>query len=190
MLRAAVPLLRMCSILDLWMAGSGTTSVSVSILDSATNKTSTDVRLNNARQAQPVTILQVDNEGFTHMQINLTAFSAASHTVLNAPALSQLDKVQFKDVSNMGLRLVLDEIKLLPAGAAPTAASTVLQPSMVPLLADDQDELKSAQNRYIMKLRPVVTPEDVARICQELAGNVSEPRFKGGCHTVLPEVSC
>lgn len=63
------------------------------------------------------------------------------------------------------------------------------QSSMVPLLADDQDGLKSAQNRYIMKLRPGATLEDARRVCQELAGNIAVPRFKGKCRTPLPEVS-
>lgn len=82
-------------------------SVAISVLDTNGNKASRDVRLNNARQAQPVTILEVDEGGLTHMQVNLTALST---TAGGTAALSQFDTIQFKDVSNTGLSLVLDDI--------------------------------------------------------------------------------
>jgi hypothetical protein len=174
------------------MAGSGMSSVSISILDTATNKSSLAVaHLGNARRAQPVSILEVDEGGFTHMRINLTALSTPSSAVLDTPVLCQFNTIQFKDLSNTGLRLVLDKIMLLPAGAVEIAAAPVLQErSMVKVLADDQEDLKSAPNRYIMKLDPDTTLEDIAHICQELAGNVAEARFKGHCHTPQTAVSC
>jgi hypothetical protein len=61
--------------------------------------------------------------------------------------------IDIKDVSNMGFRLVLDDVRLISFASVSAADSPLLPLSnMVPVLADDLDELKSGNNRYLLKL--------------------------------------
>lgn len=150
-------------------------------------KQSEGVRFTTVQRATGVTILDQDDDGFTHMQM-----SSAALGVVGAPSiaggLTQFDTIEFRDTGNMGFRIVLDDVKLLPhmpAGTSPTPAPA--QPEqqrrkLVPLLGDDLDEFKSGSDRYILKLLPNTTLEQVKSVCDELAGKGAQARFKGQCH--------
>lgn len=50
-------------------------------------------------------------------------------------------------------------------------------------------QLKSAPNRYIVKLKPSVAVAEVSLLCSELLGKLpAAPRFKGACNTPLSVV--
>lgn len=217
------------------MAGSGLTSISLSISDSATNLGSRDVRFTSAATMRGVTVLGNEDSGFIHMQLDLAVLrppaSNASATASSAQSCIALagagsfDTITLLDIGFMGFRLSLDDIQLLSRDQIGASAAPFLTKStVVPVLGDDMDDLKSGKNRcgcsriqhllawsnpetamrgsacalslicypvhrYLMKVRPNVTLDKVASICQELAGNTNSQRFAGLCHTPLSTVN-
>lgn len=138
------------SILDFWVKGSGITSISLYVMDSVSTTVSRDVRFTSNETMLGTTILGNDDDGFMHVQVDLnvlrTNTSAADSTA--TCNTKRFDTIVMADVSNMGFRLVLDDIKLIPAATFTASASDILPISrMIPVLADDLDDLKSGRNR-------------------------------------------
>lgn len=74
----------------------------------------------------------------------------------------------------MGFRLVLDDVKLVSSATFSASDSPRLPASeLVPVLADDMDELKSGNNRYLMKLKPSTPLDQFSKVCTELSGAVA-----------------
>lgn len=160
--------------LEFWAKGSGLSSVSLYIKDSATKTLSRDVRFNQLSQIPGgVTILGNDDDGFIHIQVALSslrtvvtadnssdangtaASSSDSIGLCGATGVSQhFDKIVFADISGMGFFLVLDDIKLVSSDAI--AASAFSWPTAVPMrppvFGDDMIGLKAAPNRYFQCL--------------------------------------
>lgn len=132
------------------MKGSGITSISVYVLDSVNTTVSKDVRFTSNETMLGTTILGIDDDGFHHVQVDLKELrtntsAAASATTCNS---NRFDTIVMMDVSNMGFRLVLDDIKLIPAATFTASASDILPKwRRVPVLADDLSDLKSGKNR-------------------------------------------
>jgi len=141
-------------------------------------------------------VLGNDNDGFIHFQVDLAALHPASSSLSSTAAptcdgLQRFDRVVIADVSCMGFLLVLDGNKLISADLL-SASAMPLMPvsSVVPVLGDDLVRLKSAKNRYLMKLRDGVDLAAVKVVCQELAGDTTTPRrFSGLCLTSPDKVS-
>jgi hypothetical protein len=155
--------------LEFWAKGSGLSSISLYIKDSATKTLSRDVRFNQLSQIPGgVTILGNTDDGFIHIQVALSSLrtvvtadnsSEASASAANssepvgscgATGVAQhFDKIVFADVSGMGFVLVLDDIKLVSSDAI--AASDFSWPTAVPMrlpvFGDDMIGLKAAPNR-------------------------------------------
>lgn len=156
--------------LEFWAKGSGLSSISLYLKDSATKTLSRDVRFNQLSQIPGgVTILGNDDDGFIHIQVALSSLrtvvtadnsSEASGTaatsskpaaLCGATGVSQhFDRIVFADISGMGFFLVLDDIKLVSSDAI--AASAFSWPTAVamrpPVFGDDMIGLKAAPNRY------------------------------------------
>lgn len=195
--------------LDFLMKGSGISSVSIYIKDSATKTLSRDVRFQQAHQLlNGVNILGNDEDGFIHVQIDLgTLRTTAGNNVSNASGLQAdeacmqegvqqtFDKIVFADISGMGFKLVLDDIKLVSKDAdpAPSADSLPMQTGMAtlpPVYGEDLTELRAGTNRYSMKLNPTANFTLVREICQELEGKTyTTRRFAGHCNTPVASVS-
>ena len=154
-----------------------------------------------------VTILGNDDDGFIRMHIDLAALRTTNST--DAPnkdtgkqppaqgnscstppgVASRFDTIEVKDISNMGFRLVLDDIRLISSASFSVADSPLLPLSnMVPVLADDLDELKSGNNRYLLKLKRNTTPDQLKDVCRELSSGADNRRFTGMCHSNLATV--
>jgi hypothetical protein len=120
-------------------------------MDSVSTTVSKDVRFTGNEVMLGTTILEIDEDGFHHVQIDLNGLrtntsGADSATTCNT---NRFDTIVIMDVSNMGFRLVLDDIKLIPAATFTASASDILPLwRRVPLLADDLSDLKSGENRY------------------------------------------
>lgn len=186
-----------CSVLDFWAKGSGLTSISLSVMDTATNVLSRDVRFTNAEAMRgAVNVLGNDDDGFIHLQVDLAALhptssSPSSSVAPTCDGLQSFDRIVIADVSGMGFLLVLDDIKLI-SGDLLSASAMPLMPvsSVVPVLGDDLVRLKSAKNRYLMKLREGVDLAAVKAVCQELSCDATTPRrFAGQCLTSPDKVS-
>jgi hypothetical protein len=137
--------------LDFWVKGSGITSISLYVMDSVSTTVSRDVRFTSNETMLGTTILGNDNDGFMHVQIDLNVLRT-THTPATGNVTScntnRFDTIVMADVGNMGFRLVLDDIKLIPAATFTASASDILPISpMVPVLADDLDDLKSGGSR-------------------------------------------
>ena len=161
-----------------------------------------------------VTVLGNDDDGFIRMHIDLAALRTANSTdapgtaskdtgkdtgkrppaqgdSCSAPAgvASRFDTIEIKDVSNMGFRLVLDDVRLISSASFSAADSPLLPLStMVPVLADDLDELKSGNNRYLLKLKRNTTADQLKDVCKELSSGADNRRFTGMCHSNLATV--
>lgn len=135
--------LHACSVLDFWVKGSGLTSISIYLKDTATNKISWDVRFTSNTTARGVTSLGVDEDNFYHLQINLAVLRTRAEPVADSAAkkdstkvkeagdngkdkkdtpvaqecdaITHFDTIVVSDISNMGFLLVLDDIKLVSA---------------------------------------------------------------------------
>jgi hypothetical protein len=198
-----------CSVLAFWIKGSGISSVSIYIKDSATKTLSTDVRFQQAQQLQNgVKILGNDEDGFIHVQIDLSTLRAtAGNNASDASDLQAVeactqggvqqtfDKIVFADVSGMGFRVVLDDIKLVSRNTS-QASSDDSQPlhtgmaTLPPVFGEDLTELRAGVNRYSMSLKPEANFTLVSEICQELEGKTSgKRRFSGHCNTPVESVS-
>jgi hypothetical protein len=194
------------------MKGSGISSVSIYIKDSATKTLSRDVRFQQAQQLlDEVSISGNDEDGFIHVQIDLgTLRTAAVDNASNTPSLQAdeacmqggvqqtFDKIVFADISGMGFRLVLDDIKVIPKSAIPAPPadgldSLPMQAGMAtlpPVYGEDLTELRAGTNRYSMKLNPTANFTLVKEICQELEGKTNTTsRFAGRCNTPVESVS-
>jgi len=67
-----------CSVLDFWVKGSGLTAISLYIKDSVTKTLSKDVRFNQARLPEGITVLDNDDDGFIHIQVALSSLRAVA----------------------------------------------------------------------------------------------------------------
>lgn len=67
-----------CSVLDFWIKGSGLTAISLYIKDSVTKTLSRDVRFNQARLPEGVTVLDNDDDGFIRIQVALSSLRAVA----------------------------------------------------------------------------------------------------------------
>lgn len=160
--------------LEFWAKGSGLSSISLYIKDSATKTLSRDVRFNQLSQIPGgVTILGSDDDGFIRIQVALSSLrtvvtadnsSEANNTEANSSASTSqgscgttgvaqhFDRIVFADISGMGFFLVLDDINLVSSDAVsasdfrwPTLAAA---PVRLPVFGDDLIGLKAAPNRY------------------------------------------
>lgn len=155
-----------------------------------------------------VTILGNDDDGFIRMHIDLAALHTNNGTdapskdtgkqppaqgnSCGAPAGyfgARFDTIEIKDVSNMGFRLVLDDVRLISSASFSAADSPLLPLSnLVPVLADDLDELKSGNNRYLLKLKRNTPADQLKDVCKELSSGADNRRFTGMCHSNLATV--
>lgn len=104
------------------------------------------------------TILGIDDDGFHHVQIDLKVLStpkpsnttgAANTSEVQSTCNSnaRFDTIVMMDIGNMGFHLVLDDIKLIPADIFTASSSDITRPTVVPVLNDDLNSLKSGFNR-------------------------------------------
>lgn len=153
------------------------------------------MRFQRANQVQDgVTILGNDDDGFIHIQVALNALRAtdnSTHDGCGTGVSQHFDRIVFADISGMGFTLVLDDFKLISPNVM--KASDFFLPTLStlpPVFGDDLLSLKSARNRYTIKLKPNVTHDAISMICQELGGAALHPRrFSGMCNTPLKLVS-
>ena len=149
-----------------------------------------------------VTVLGNDDDGFVCMHVDLAALRTTNSTDVlskdtgkqppaqgnscSAPA-GVASRFDIKDVSNMGFRL--DDVRLISSASFSAADSPLLPLStMVPVLADDLDELKSGNNRYLLMLKRNTTADQLKDVCKELSSGADNRRFTGMCHSNLATV--
>lgn len=193
-----LPGLFCCSVLSLWVKGSGLTSISMSFIDTATNTFGRDLRFTSADSVKGVAkVLGNDDDGFINILITIAALSnlkpnsTAGAAQACKPATPHFDEIRIADISGMGFSIVLDDLKLISGKQFAASASSLFPVStVVPVLGDDLPALKSGNNRYLAKLRDTARYQDVQGMCQELDGTASTPRrFAGVCNTPLAKVT-
>eukprot|EP00775_Hariotina_reticulata_P008272 gene8272-8460_t len=137
-------------------------------------------------------VMASDEDGWLQIKVDV----AKLRTNVTTCASSSFDRVVMADVSGMGFRLQLDDVKLVISSEAdmPVTASegwtfpSPLTTNLLPVFNTDLAQLQSAPNRYIMRLKDTAVVRDVSAICSELGGRLGNNiarRFKGACNTPL-----
>lgn len=169
MLSCITPLAIRCrrTVLDLWLKGSGLTSVALYVKNTASKQLSREVRFQRADQLQDgVSILSNTDDGFLHVQVDLSALritsnstsaaipSAAGAASCGGPAAAaaaRFDRIVIADISGMGFTLVLSEVTLLSKDTI--QASDLQTPAIMatkpPVFAADLNALKAGKNRCV-----------------------------------------
>uniref|UniRef100_A0A383V4M1 Peptidase S8/S53 domain-containing protein n=1 Tax=Tetradesmus obliquus TaxID=3088 RepID=A0A383V4M1_TETOB len=189
------------SVLDFWAKGSGLTSVAIFVRDGSSRSESNDLRLSRQDQdTNVVAVIGANDDGWQHYRINLAALVPSKSGLAGSQTF---DQIIIKDVSGMGFNLILDNVQLL-LGLSDFKVSEFLftaaegrSTALPPVFGNDLNKLKSASNRYIIKLKHTTTIGDVSSICAELSGKLANAtrrnanvarRFQGICNTPLSTI--
>ncbi|WIA43022.1 hypothetical protein OEZ86_009556 [Tetradesmus obliquus] len=189
------------SVLDFWAKGSGLTSVAIFVRDGSSRSESNDLRLSRQDQdTNVVAVIGANDDGWQHYRINLAALVPSKSGLAGSQTF---DQIIIKDVSGMGFYLILDNVRLL-LGLSDFKVSEFLftaaegrSTALPPVFGNDLNKLKSALNRYIIKLKRTTTIGDVSSICAELSGKLANAtrrnanvarRFQGICNTPLSTI--
>ncbi|KIZ01448.1 Extracellular serine proteinase [Monoraphidium neglectum] len=176
-------------VLDFWVRGSGVMFVSIFLEDTRGRRFSKDVRLSRPDlDTDVVTIHGSDDAGWIHISISVAGLADSSGAD-GAKAATEYNRVVFKDVSGVGFKLALDDVRIVQAVsmAQISDAFLLLQASssrIAPLFNADLVAPQVTNSRYIVRFKESQTLSTAQSVCDELKGSLpagATQRFRGFC---------